>query len=378
MTERTIGRYEIRDELGQGGMGTVYLGYDSTLEREVAIKVLSPQLFMQDAEFSTRFEREAKTIASLDHGSIVSLYEFGEDEEWLYFVMRFMKGGTLHDRIKSGPISLPDSISIFKRVGSALDKAHSRGIVHRDMKPGNILFDEDNEAYLSDFGIVKMDDETGIKTQTGHTLGTPQYMSPEQLDGKPLDGRSDIYSMGIILYEMLSGEKPFDDPSYAQIIVMHLTLPVPDILEKMPDLPKDVDAVIKKAMAKDPDNRYSSAGEMVEAMRLAQIEKRVYQMPKPMPKPIESSPKQEVFVKPNVMTPVRETAVPVQDLPYQPPIKNAQSSIDTPANDGNESQKKISGMHILLKIVLIFIALSICGCIGLLTLNFLIYGCFLC
>ena len=207
MSELTIGRYEIRDELGEGGMGTVYRAYDPTLGREVALKVLQPQLYREDPQFSMRFEREARTIASLEHSSIVSLYEFGEDGEWLYIVMRLMEGGTLRERLEQGPLGLEETIAIVRRIGSALDKAHSRGIVHRDLKPGNILFDEDGEAFLSDFGIVKAEDSTGLKTRTGMALGTPHYMSPEQLDGKEVDGRSDIYSLGVVLYEMLSGEQ---------------------------------------------------------------------------------------------------------------------------------------------------------------------------
>jgi serine/threonine protein kinase len=361
MTVRTIGRYEIRDELGEGGMGTVYLGFDPTLEREVAIKVLSPQLFMQDAEFSTRFEREAKTIASLDHSSIVPIYEFGEDEEWLYFVMRYMKGGTLNDRIRSGPMSLAETIPVFSRIGSALNKAHSRDIVHRDLKPGNILFDEDNDAYLSDFGIVKMEDTTGIKTQTGQTLGTPHYMSPEQLDGKPLDGRSDIYSLGVILFEMLSGEKPFDHESYPRIMVMHLTQPVPDIREKVPGLPGDVDSVIKKAMAKSPVERYASAGEMVAAMRRAEENSRkglsepVYEpivrtppppVPNPTPQPVEKPITYEKEME-------RETAVPVREPVYKQP--------SPPLND-NVQEKKKSRLSTWVKVILILALLTVCSC----------------
>ncbi|MBE2224944.1 MAG: serine/threonine protein kinase [Anaerolineae bacterium] len=364
MTDRKIGRYEIRDELGEGGMGTVYLGFDPTLEREVAIKVLSPQLFMQDAEFSTRFEREAKTIASLDHSCIVPIYEFGEDEEWLYFVMRYMKGGTLNDRIKKGPMSLSDSILIISRIGAALNKAHSRDIVHRDLKPGNILFDEDNNAYLSDFGIVKMEDTTGIKTQTGQTLGTPHYMSPEQLDGKPLDGRSDIYSLGVILFEMLSGEKPFDHDSLPRIMVMHLTQPVPNILDKVPDLPGDIDNVIKKAMAKDPDDRYATAEELVNAMQDVESAKKTKQPVPPLPPPEKPKPEDK---KP----PVRETAVPnpkppTYKAPPQPTVDNTAETVDDVSDE-----KKKKGMPTWLKIILILILLTVCSCIGLYSLLYI-------
>ncbi len=264
MSKFTIGRYEIRDELGEGGMGTVYRAFDPTLGREVALKVLQPQLYREDPEFSMRFEREARTIAALEHGSIVSLYEFGEDDDWVYIVMRLMKGGTLSDRLHDRPLSLEKTVAILHRIGSALDKAHSLGIVHRDLKPGNILFDEDGDAYLSDFGIVKVEDSTGLKTRTGQTLGTPHYMSPEQLDGKEVDGRSDIYSLGIILYEMLSGKRPYESESMARIIVMQLTAPVPSVVEANPDVTPGLDAIIRKAMAKDPKERYATAEAMVK------------------------------------------------------------------------------------------------------------------
>ena len=267
MVQQTIGRYEIRQELGEGGMGTVYLAYDPDLEREVALKVLQPQLFMLDSEYAARFEREVKTITALEHGSIVSLYEYGHDNEWHYFVMRLMRGGSLRDRIEEGPLSLQDANQIVQRVGSALAKAHRKGIVHRDLKPGNILFDEDGAAYLGDFGVVKVEDSIDLKTRTGQTLGTPHYMSPELIDGKQIDSRSDIYALGIVLYEMLTGSKPYDHDSSARVIVMQLTAPLPDVLAENPDLPPQVQAIIYKAMAKDPVDRYNSVDQFTRDLQ---------------------------------------------------------------------------------------------------------------
>ncbi|MEJ2749553.1 MAG: serine/threonine-protein kinase, partial [Anaerolineae bacterium] len=222
MSEKKIGRYEIKSELGRGGMATVYLAYDPVLEREVALKLL-PNYFAHDPEFSARFEREAKTVAALEHGSIVSMYDYGEDGEWPYFVMRLMKGGSLKEQIAKGPMSLEEAAHIVERIAGALDKAHSKGIVHRDLKPGNVMFDEDGEAYLGDFGIVKLAESAESYTRTGNTLGTPAYMSPEQADGKPdIDGRSDIYSLGIILYEMLTGTQPYKHESMPRLMIMHL------------------------------------------------------------------------------------------------------------------------------------------------------------
>ncbi|UCC52352.1 MAG: serine/threonine protein kinase [Anaerolineaceae bacterium] len=266
MSQLKIGRYEIWGQLGEGGMGTVYLAYDPTLGREVALKVLQPQLYLQDPQFSMRFEREARTIATLEHGSIVSLYDYGADGEWLYIVMRLMEGGTLSERLEKGPLGLEETIAIVRRIGSALDKAHSRGIVHRDLKPGNILFDEEGDAYLSDFGIVKAEDSTGLKTGTGQTMGTPQYMSPEQLEGEEVDSRSDIYSLGVVLFEMLSGSRPYKGKSTARIIMMQLSAPIPSIVDANPRLAPGLEAVIQKALAKEPNERYATAGEMTEAL----------------------------------------------------------------------------------------------------------------
>jgi serine/threonine-protein kinase len=265
MSQKMIGRYEIVNELGRGGMATVYLAYDPTLEREVALKLL-PNYFAHDPEFSARFEREAKTVAALEHNAIVSMYDYGEDGEWPYFVMRLMKGGSLKERIEKGTMALSEAVEIVRRVAGALDKAHARGIVHRDLKPGNIMFDEDGEAYLGDFGIVKLAASSESYTRTGNTLGTPAYMSPEQADGRPdIDGRSDVYGLGIILYEMLAGTAPFVHESMPRLLVMHLTQPIPNILEARPELPAALQSVIDKALAKERDDRYATASELAEA-----------------------------------------------------------------------------------------------------------------
>lgn len=269
MSQKTIGRYEIVEELGRGGMATVYRAYDPTLEREVALKLL-PNYFAHDPEFSARFEREAKTVASLEHSAIVSMYDYGEDGEWPYFVMRLMQGGSLKERIAAGRLEPSEAIRIVDRIAGALDKAHGKGIVHRDLKPGNIMFDEDGEAYLADFGIVKLAEESESYTRTGNTVGTPAYMSPEQADGRPdIDGRSDVYALGIVLYEMLTGATPYVHDSMPRLLVMHLTEPIPNILEARPDLPSAFQEVIEKAMAKERDDRYGTAGALFEASQSA-------------------------------------------------------------------------------------------------------------
>jgi serine/threonine protein kinase len=269
METKTFGRYEIRSELGRGGMATVYHAYDPNFERDVAIKVL-PEVFLHDPQFRVRFDREAKMIALLEHPAIVPLYDFGESNGQPYIVMRYMSGGTLVDRLKQGPLSLEEIGRIVDRLVTALDAAHARGIIHRDIKPGNILFDQYGNAFLSDFGIAHLGAE-GYTSMTGNsTLGTPAYMSPEQVQGdKQIDGRSDIYAVGVIIYQMLSGEIPYASDTPAKVMMAHVLQPVPHILDVRPDLPWHFDTVITTSMAKNPDDRYSTAGELSVALQSA-------------------------------------------------------------------------------------------------------------
>lgn len=266
MVPTKINRYEIRSELRRGGMATVYHAYDPMFEREVAIKVLPAELLV-DTEFRARFEREAKTLASLEHPAIVAVYDFGEEDGRLYLVMRYMPGGSLADRLAHGPLSPAEAARIISRLAPALDEAHLRGIIHRDIKPANILFDQRGEPYLSDFGVVKV---SGVHTtSSGHiTLGTPAYMSPEQARGEPdLDGRSDIYSLGAVLFEMLTGRIPYEADTAAGQLVRRITDPVPNILELRPDLPTRTQIIIDRALAKRPYARFSSASELARAFR---------------------------------------------------------------------------------------------------------------
>lgn len=265
MNPEKIGRYEIKSELGRGGMATVYRAYDPRFEREVALKVL-PREFLHDGSFRVRFEREAKTIASLEHPAIVPVYDVGEDDGQPYFVMRLMPGGSLSDIISKGPMPLKEAARIMSRLGPALDEAHAKGIIHRDLKPGNILFDRAHEPYVSDFGIAKIAQSQGSTVTGGAIIGTPAYMSPEQAQGDPIDGRSDIYALGVILYEMLAGVQPYQATTPMAVVVKHITDPIPHILDWNPNLPGGIEAIIEKAMAKNPDQRFSTAGEMATAL----------------------------------------------------------------------------------------------------------------
>ena len=266
MQPEKIGRYEIKSELGRGGMATVYETYDPVFERTVAVKVL-PREFMHDPEFRARFVREAKTIAALEHPAIVPVYDFGEDDGQPYLVLRLMPGGSLADKLKQGPLSIDETATILRRLGSALNHAHNQGIVHRDLKPGNILFDQYGHAFLTDFGIVHIASSSSGLTASGSLVGTPTYMSPEQVYGdKALDGRSDIYALGVILFQMLTGYLPYDADTPARVMMKHVMDPVPDILEVRPDLPSACSDIITKAMAKKPGERFATASDLSEAL----------------------------------------------------------------------------------------------------------------
>jgi serine/threonine protein kinase/formylglycine-generating enzyme required for sulfatase activity len=269
MEARTIGRYEILREIGRGGMAVVLLARDPYMDRQVAIKVL-PQQFTHDPTFLTRFQREAKVIASLEHPAIVPVYDFGEHGGAPFIVMRYMPGGSLADRLDKGPMSLKAAADLLNQLAPALDEAHRHRIVHRDMKPGNILFDQRGAPYLADFGIVKLSEGASTAlTATGGSLGTPSYISPEQARGElRLDGRSDIYSLGVIFFEMLTGERPYNADTPMGVAVMHITEPVPQIRERKPDLPAACQTVIDKAMAKDKNARYATAADLASAVAL--------------------------------------------------------------------------------------------------------------
>jgi serine/threonine protein kinase len=258
MSDQKIGRYEIDHELGRGGMAVVYLARDPLMKRQVAIKVL-PRQFTFEPHFRTRFQREAEVIAALEHPAIVPVYDFGEYEEQPFIVMRYMPGGSLLDRMERGPLALAETAHLVGRVAEALDEAHARHIVHRDLKPGNILFDTRGEAFLSDFGIAKMTEGTSTVASTG-IMGTPAYMSPEQARGvKELDARSDVYSLGVILFQLLTGELPFKADTPMGMAVAHITEPVPSALSVKPDLPPQSEELLGHALSKSPAERYQTA-----------------------------------------------------------------------------------------------------------------------
>lgn len=265
---KKIGQYDIVSLLGQGGMAMVFRAYQPGMKRDVAMKIVSRQV-AEDPIFIERFNREVEVIASLEHANIVPVHEHDVTPDGLtYLTMRYIKGGSLSERIKQGPLPIDDIAHILSQIADALDYAHRRDVIHRDLKPSNILLDEQGNAYLADFGLARLveSDERLKKhlTETGTFLGTPAYISPEQVEIGEADQRSDIYSLGVILYEMLTGRTPFMAESAFKMMQAHLSQQVPPVRNFRPTLPAGVDAVIEHVLAKDPSRRYQTALELAK------------------------------------------------------------------------------------------------------------------
>jgi serine/threonine protein kinase len=267
----TVGGYRIDSVLGRGGMSVVYLAEDAHLGRRVALKFLAPEL-AQDSKFQERFVRESRLAASLEHPNIVTVYEAREADGQMYLAMRYVAGTDLKRLIADeGALDPERTISIVSQAASALDAAHAEGLIHRDVKPGNILIAPRphpggrDRVYLSDFGLTKRATSDSGITATGQFVGTLDYAAPEQFEAKPQDARADVYSLGCVLYECVTGEVPYPRENQAALVYAHLYAPSPKVTTIRPDLPEAVDAVVAKAMAKAPQDRYQSAGELAEA-----------------------------------------------------------------------------------------------------------------
>jgi serine/threonine protein kinase len=260
---QTLGTYKLVQELGRGGFATVYRALQAALNRDVAIKVLHPE-FIRDERALRRFKREAVAVARLTHPNIVAVYDYGEQDGHAYLVMEYISGATLKARLGGKPLPNMETLAVVKAVGSALDYAHSKGLVHRDVKPGNILYTEDNRIVLSDFGIVRLADDDSSLTRG--VIGTPQYMSPEQALGHEVDGRSDLYSLGIVLFEMLAGRVPYKGESAVATLSMHATLPVPSTRKYNEQVPDVIDRIVQRALAKSPDERFQTGQELINSL----------------------------------------------------------------------------------------------------------------
>lgn len=272
LTGRTLGKYRVIERLGRGGMADVYKAYHPSLDRYVAIKVLHDFL-SEGADFLARFRREARAVAALRHPHIVQVYDFDAEGELYYMVMEFVDGGTLKAKLQEMAalgerLPLSEVARIVRQVAEALDHAHAQGMLHRDVKPSNVVLDTSGRAFLTDFGVARIFSGTQF-TASGALIGTPAYMSPEQGRGLPLTAATDIYSLGVVLYELVTGQAPFDADTPFAIIFMHVNDPLPLPSSLRSDIPEALERVILKALAKDPEDRYQSAPQMLLALQRA-------------------------------------------------------------------------------------------------------------
>ena len=267
LSGKTLGQYQIIKLIGQGGMAKIYLAYQPSIRREVAIKVMSSPL-QESAGSIKRFAQEVEVIAHLQHPQIIPVYDFGEHDDQIYIVMAYIRGGTLADRIDQAPNGLPNQkiIRLLDLIAEGLDYAHAKGIVHRDLKPNNILIDESGHPYIADFGLAKLTEGKIELTNTMMT-GTAAYMAPEIAQSGKSTKRADVYAIGIILFEMLTGKLPFQGETPYKMLSAHIHQPVPNIHKFRPDLPEAVQTVMDKVLAKDPVNRFATTGELTNAFK---------------------------------------------------------------------------------------------------------------
>jgi len=270
----TLGRYRIERELGQGAMGTVYLGVDPKINREVAIKTLAYSLIEPDqlAAVKERFFREAEAAGRLNHPKIVTIYDVGEENDLAYLAMELLDGQDLSDYCYTKQLLEPVRVvQICKQIAQALDYAHQQGVVHRDIKPANILLLDDGQIKVADFGVARV--VSSSQTETGMILGTPSYMSPEQVAGKKVDGRSDLFSLGVVMYELLSGEKPFQGESMGALMYNIANCNYRPLSEVQPKLPDECQAIVAKLLQKAVTRRFKTAGTL--AVALEQLQQRL-------------------------------------------------------------------------------------------------------
>jgi len=280
LTGHTIGNFYIMSELGRGAMGVVYKARQNNLMRTVALKILPPHLTRSDITYVARFHREAQSAAQLEHANIIPIYEVGEVDGYHYIAMRYIQGETLKSLMaREGAMEIARVVELIKPVALALDYAHQHGIVHRDVKPSNVMLSHDGSVYLADFGLARTQESRSNMTMAGMILGTPEYMSPEQAKGLPNIGpASDRYSLGIVIYHMLSGELPFEAESQMEMIYARLRYDPRSLREVRSDLSPETEQVLNRALAREPEDRYGSGAEMIEAL--------LQSIPEPPPPPV--------------------------------------------------------------------------------------------
>ncbi len=261
-----LGNYEVEEEIGRGGMGVVYRASQPNLQRQVAVKVLLPHL-AKDAAFVERFLREARSAAKLHHPGLVTIFDVGELDGTYYFSMQWLQGKTLEEKLEeSGPLPLDEVVGVVSQMASALGYAHDAGVVHRDVKPANVIVDEHGRAVLTDFGIAQAGNETRL-TRVGASVGSPDYMAPEQISAGEIDARTDLYSLGVLFHNLLTGEPPYTGDAPIAVAYQHLNAPVPSVRDKRPEVPPALDEVVQRLMAKAPEDRFQSAGELLAALQ---------------------------------------------------------------------------------------------------------------
>ena len=268
------GRYELEELVGSGGMSNVFRAHDRLLERTVALKILHEQ-FTRDEDYVERFRREARAVAQLSHPNIVTVIDRGEQDGRQYIVFEYVDGQNLKQLSARGPLDVREAIGLAMQVARALSFAHERGLVHRDVKPQNVLLNDDGQAKVTDFGIARSLDVHGV-TQTGTVLGTSDYIAPEQARGQKVDPKTDIYSLGAVLYELLTGDVPFKGDNFVAVAMRHVNEPPPSVLDRRPDCPLRLDLAIQRAMAKDPEERFASMDEFCAELEgcLAELDGR--------------------------------------------------------------------------------------------------------
>lgn len=303
---RTIRGYELQEQIGKGGYGVVYRAYQPSVGRQVAVKMILPH-YLDQAEFISRFESEAKLVARLEHPYIVPLYDYWRDDDGAYLVMRWLRGGSLGQSLQKNPWDLEAAAQLLDQITSALTTAHEQGVIHRDVKPQNIMLDEVGNAYLADFGIAKDLFHTTYETASGVVPGSLFYIAPEQAQGEPVTPLCDLYSLGIVMYEVLTGEHPFAGEAPAAQIIKVLTEPVPLLRERWPSFPEALDVVIQRVTAKEPNQRYPDALAFAAAFREA-ISDTVADFGAPLPK-IEIRSKQPAFLSEDAENIEMESAV---------------------------------------------------------------------
>jgi eukaryotic-like serine/threonine-protein kinase len=295
--ELIVGRYELEELVGSGGMSNVFRAHDRLLERTVALKILHEQ-YTRDEDYVERFRREARAVAQLTHPNIVTVIDRGEQDGRQFIVFEYVDGQNLKERSAGGPLDPREAIQLALQVAHALSFAHARGLVHRDVKPQNVLLNDDGQAKVTDFGIARSLDVHGV-TQTGTVLGTSDYIAPEQARGQKVDPKTDIYSLGVVLYELLTGEVPFSGDNFVAVAMRHVSEPAPSVLEHRPDCPLRLDLAVQRAMAKDPDDRFASMDELCAELDacLAEVAGRdgegATMIVPPQPRPRRAGPRRE-------------------------------------------------------------------------------------